>query len=207
MSTTTIYRTTALLSMAITFIVLTVATMSTDWRQDKDDHFNVFVTLGLWRICRDVTYGATVDHKCFDPGWYHCVRVMMMISLLLTFSAFITSIYLIVSLPAMRKGFPSPHVSMVIPALVMVVAAGCAFLGILVFAISTSTGQGLYFPDGLEPSWGDSWADVWSQQGSLPVPNEGGGDLEMKYGYSFALGCVSIFTTTASFVVNCIVSM
>ena len=60
----TIPRVIALLFMALTFVFLAVTTMSTHWREDEDDRFGVHITLGLWRICRDIKFGATLDHKC-----------------------------------------------------------------------------------------------------------------------------------------------
>jgi len=60
------WRIIALTLMAITFILLVVSTMSTNWREDHEGRIDVFITHGLWRICRDIKFGATLDHKCMS---------------------------------------------------------------------------------------------------------------------------------------------
>lgn len=60
------WRIIALSLMGVALVFLVLATMSTGWREDLEASMNVFVTHGLWRICRDITFGATVDHACLS---------------------------------------------------------------------------------------------------------------------------------------------
>ena len=50
--------------MATSLIFLTIAVSSTHWREDREPWIDVLSTLGMWRICRDIRFGATLDHKC-----------------------------------------------------------------------------------------------------------------------------------------------
>ena len=58
------WRIVSLSLMAITLILLVAATMTTNWRKDHESRIDVFITHGLWRICRDIKFGATLDHQC-----------------------------------------------------------------------------------------------------------------------------------------------
>lgn len=60
------WRIISLTLMGVTFILLVISTMSTNWREDHESRIDVFVTHGLWRICRDIKFGATLDHKCLS---------------------------------------------------------------------------------------------------------------------------------------------
>ena len=60
------WRILSLSLMGSTFVILLLAVMSTNWREDQEDRYNVYITHGLWRICRDIKFGATLDHKCLS---------------------------------------------------------------------------------------------------------------------------------------------
>lgn len=207
------WRIIALSLMAITLIFLVVATMSTNWREDHEGRIDVFITHGLWRICRDIKFGATLDHKCLSslandaPDWFQCVRAFMLLAILFVFISFAYAIKLITSIPITKnKNQRTAQVSLAIPAVLTFVAAIFALVGVTTYSVATHMDQGLYFPEALPPTWANSWAQVWAKRNSLPSDRPEEKVMEMTYGYSYAIGWISVVTSTASFVVNLIAS-
>ena len=60
------FRVLTLSFMSFALIFLLISTMSTGWRMDEESRMMVDTTIGLWRICRDIKFGATVDHDCLS---------------------------------------------------------------------------------------------------------------------------------------------
>jgi len=206
------WRIISLSLMAITLILLVVATMSTNWREDHEGRIDVFITHGLWRICRDIKFGATLDHKCIGalaneaPDWFQCVRAFMLLAILVVFISFAYSIKLIYEIPIVKNKNQRTTVSLALPAVLMFVGAIFALVGVTTFSVATHMDQGLYFPESLPPTWANSWAQVWAKRNSLPSDRPEEKEMTMTYGYSYALGWVGVISTTASFVVNLIAS-
>lgn len=206
------WRIIALSLMAVTLVLLVVSTMSTNWREDHEGRIDVFVTHGLWRICRDIKFGATLDHKCLSslanegPDWFQCVRAFMLLAILAVFVSFAYSVRLISTIPILKNRNIKTTVSLVIPALLMFIGAICALIGVTIYSVATHMDQGLYFPESLPPTWANSWAQVWAKRNSLPSDRPEEAVMSMTYGWSYALGWVGVVSTTASFVVNLIAS-
>lgn len=207
-----IWRIISLSLMAITLVLLVVATMSTNWREDHEGRIDVFVTHGLWRICRDIKFGATLDHKCMSslaneaPDWFQTVRAFMLLAVLMVLISFAYSVKLIYQLPIIKHRNQKASVSLVLPALLMFVAAVCGLVGIVTFSVATHMDQGLYFPESLPPTWGNSWAQVWAKRNSLPSDRPDEKAVDMKYGYSYVIGWLGVISTATSFAVNLVAS-
>ena len=204
-----IWRIVSLSLMGITFVILLLAVMTTNWREDHEERNDVFITHGLWRICRDIRFHATVDHKCFSeyasngPSWLHAVRGFMSMAVLTSFVGFVYAVYLIANLPIIKDiNYPNQKVSLVLSGVLYVFAALCILIGSSIYTAASSINRALYFPEDLPPTWGNSWSEVSASHNTIsPVLSE---DTNMKifYGYSFGLAWFSLFTTTASFIVN-----
>lgn len=208
-----IWRVICLSLMAITLIFLTLSTFTTAWREDDESVINVFSTIGLWRICRDIKHGATVDHKCLGelandaPTWFQCCRAFMLIALIFVLISFILGVRTIVQIPPVKNKNARPHtVSLGLPALLMFVSAIFTMIGVSIFAVATHMEQGLYFPEYQPPTWGNSWSQVMAKRNSIPSELPEDHDMKLKYSYSFAYGWVGCIFGTASFVINLIAS-
>lgn len=207
------WRIAALSCMAVAFIILVVAVMTTGWREDEEDRYNVLITHGLWRICRDITFGATLDHKCKSeyandgPDWFQTVRGFMLIALLACFVGFTYGVYVIIKIPVIKNTkYPSGTVSLALPGFLYLLAAVCVLVGTATYSVATAMDQALYFPENLPPTWGNSWAQVLAKRNSIPSDLPEVKNMKMSAGYSFALAWLSFFTTTASFIVNFVAS-
>ncbi|XP_066934434.1 uncharacterized protein [Clytia hemisphaerica] len=206
------WRIISLSLMAVTLVLLVAATMSTNWREDHEGRIDVFITHGLWRICRDIKFGATLDHKCMAslannaPDWFQTVRAFMLLTCLVVLIAFAYAVKLIYQLPVIKHRNQKASVSLALPAILMFVAAVTGLIGVTTFSVATHMDQGLYFPESLPPTWGNSWAMVWAKRNSLPSDRPEEKAMEMTYGYSYALGWLGVLSTTASFVVNLVAS-
>lgn len=206
------WRVIALSLMAICLVLLVVSTMSTNWREDHEYRIDVFITHGLWRICRDIKFGATLDHKCLSalaneaPDWFQTVRAFMLLAILMVFISFAYSVKLIYQIPVVRNKNQKPSVSLALPAILMFVGAICSLVGVTTYSVATHMDQGLYFPESLPPTWANSWAQVWAKRNSLPSDRPEDRAMDMNYGYSYALGWLGVISTTASFVVNLVAS-
>jgi len=207
------WRIIALSLMGITLVFLVLATMTTGWRVDEESRMNVLTTHGLWRICRDIKFGATLDHKCLSelaneaPSWFQAVRAFMLFSILFAFIAFAHGVYLIATIPVLKTINASPpSISLGFPTIFMFLAAICALVGVATYAVATAMDQALYFPEDLPPTWGNSWAEVWAKLNSLPSDRPEEKEIVKTYGYSFAIGWLGVLSTTASFIVNVVAS-
>lgn len=207
------WRVITLSGMAITFMFLVVATFSTNWREDHEYVMNVFTTHGMWRICRDIIHGATVDHACLAklandaPTWFQSARAFLILAVLFVFIAFAHGVYIIANIPILKnKNARPPTISLGFPTIFMFLAAICTLVGVAIFAVATQMDQGLFFPEDKTPTWGNSWAQVMAKLNSIPSERPEDIEMDMSYGYSFALGWVSVICSTASFVVNLVAS-
>lgn len=207
------WRVLSLSLMAVTFIILLTATMSTNWREDQEDRYNVYITQGLWRICRDIKFGATLDHKCLaeyandGPDWFQTVRAFMLMALLACFGGLCHAVYMVVTLPVIKnKNYPNVYLTFTIPAILYLLGAVCVLIGVATYSVATAMSQALYFPENLPPTWGNSWAQVLAKRNSIPSDLPEVKNMKMSYGYSFGLAWLSFFTTTATFVVSFIAS-
>lgn len=203
------WRILALSSMGVAFVILLTAVTSTNWREDQEDRYNVFITHGLWRICRDIKFGATLDHKCSSsystdgPDWYHTVRAFMLMAVLSCFAGFMYAIYIIVNLPVLKdKTYPAESVNLVLPGVLYIVGAIFVLIGAGTYSVATAMDQALYFPENLPPTWGNSWAQVLAKRNSIPSDLPEVKNMKMSYGYSFGLAWLSFFTTMGSAVVS-----
>ena len=207
------WRIACLTLMGMTLIILVVAVMSTGWREDQEDRYNVFITHGLWRVCRDITFGSTVDHACASsfaneaPDWFQSVRAFMLMAVVSSFVGFIYSVYLVATMPAIKNPkYPNQTVSLAFPGMLYLVAAVCVLVGSSTYSVATAMDQALYFPENLPPTWGNSWAEVLAKSNAIPSDMPDVQDMKMKYGYSFGLAWLSFFTTTTSFIVTFVAS-
>jgi len=207
------WRVICLSMMGITFVILLVAVMSTGWREDQEDRYNVFITHGLWRICRDIKFGATLDHDCSSsyandaPDWFQTVRAFMLMAVVASFAGFVYAVYLIASLPIITNPkYPKQSVSLALPGMLYLAAAVCVLIGSATYSVATAMDQALYFPENLPPTWGNSWAQVLAKRNTIPSDLPEVKNMKMSYSYSFGLSWLSLFTTTASFIVTFVAS-
>merc|ERR1711962_26029 len=208
------WRIATLVLMGVTLAFLTVATMSTGWREDREDRYDVYITHGLWRVCRDIKFGATVDHQSMTsyaneaPDWFQCVRGFMLIAVLLCLTGFGYSVYLIASLPPVKNPkFPNIAVTFALPGLLYILAAACVLVGSGTYSVATAMDQALYFPENLPPTWGNSWAEVLAIRNTIPSDLPEVTNMNMKYGYSFGLAWLSLVTTLTSGIVSLVASV
>lgn len=207
------WRVISLSVMATSLIFLTIAVSSTHWREDREPWIDVLSTLGMWRICRDIRFGATLDHKCLAslandaPDWYQVTRGFLCFGLLFEFIAFVVGVWTIVKIPiptpeSIKRNLPQPNINMAIPALLMFCASVVVLVGVATFAVATHLERALYFPPNLTPTWADSWAQVWAKRQSQPQNRVQYNEMTMKYGYSFAFGWLAVISSTVSWIVN-----
>ena len=198
------WRMMTLILMGTTVVLLTVATMSTGWREDQEDRYDVFITHGLWRVCRDIKFGSTVDHQCLTkytnegPSWFQCVRTFMMLSMLLCFAGFFYGVYLVARLTPIDTTGKLPRrikVTFLVPGLIYLLAALCVFVGAGTYSIATAMKYALYFPENLPPTWGNSWSTVLAVRNTIPSELPDVTEMKMKYGYSFGLAWFSFITS------------
>lgn len=208
-----IWRVVCLVLMASTFIFLLIATMSTGWRVDQEDRYNVVITHGLWRACRDITFGATVDHLCSTsftndaPDWFQTVRAFFLMALLACFIGFAYSVIVFAKMEPIRNPkYPNITVSLMLPGFLFMIAAVFVLTGCSVYSVATAMDQALYFPENLPPTWGNSWAQVLAKRNTIPSDLPDVASMKMEYGYSFGLAWLSLFTTTATFVISFVAS-
>lgn len=210
------WRIYTLVAMGTSLVCVTIALGSTDWREDNEPWLNIKSTYGAWRICRDIKFGATLDHQCFTsltnnaPLWFQCFRGFMCLALLLVFIAFLVGIKTVTSIPPEgMKGdeapsplIPSKPARMLVPALLMFCGAFACLMSVGTFAVATHLERALYYPPNLAPTWADSWAQVWAKLQSQPQNRVKYKDMDIQYGYSFAIGCLGVISSFASFVLN-----
>jgi len=203
------WRVISLSVMATSLVFLSIAVSSTHWRIDHEPWIDVLSTLGMWRICRDIKFGATLDHKCLTslpnnaPAWYQVTRGFLSLGLLFEFIAFAVAIKIITSIPiptpeTIKSNLPQPRVNMVIPLLLMFCASVVVLIGVSTFAVATHLERALYFPPNLPPTWADSWAQVWAKRQSQPQNRVKYNEMTMSYGYSFGFAWASVLSSMVS---------
>lgn len=208
------WRIIPLLLMGFSFVMTLVATITTNWREDEESRYDVFITHGLWRICRDIKFGSTFDHKCHaeyasnGPDWLIATRVFMTLSCLTSFLGFVYSVYLMATIPKIQKFMPYPctEVSLNWSGLIFLISAICAFIGAIAYSAATSMEQALYFPENLPPTWGNSWAQVLARRNSMPSDLPNTVNMTIEYGYSFGLAWFGVVLQCCAFVINFFVS-
>ena len=159
--------------------------------------FKVLVTHGLWRMCRDITPGATVDHKCSGeyandaPNLYQVVRSFMTLSVFICTAGFALAIYQMINMPTLveirRRAVPYAGVSLHVAGLLYFLGTLCALVGSLSYSIHTYYDEALYFPEQLPPTWGTGWAEVLANLNSFTSDTVDVTGIEMHYGYSFGM--------------------
>jgi len=206
------WRIICLSAMGVTLVMLLASVMSTGWRVDQEDRYNVAITHGLWRICRDIKFGATLDHVCASsfandaPDWFQTVRAFMLMAVVACFGGFVYGVYLIATLSQEKETkYSNPQsASLALPGLLYMAAAVCVLIGSATYSVATAMDQALYFPENLPPTWGNSWAQVLAKRNAIPSDLPEVKNMQMKYGWSFGLSWLSLFTTTGSFILTVI---
>ncbi|XP_065655732.1 uncharacterized protein LOC100209915 [Hydra vulgaris] len=205
------FRVLTMTFMSFALIFLLVSTMSTGWRMDTESRMNVYTTFGMWRICRDIIFGATVDHNCLSslanaaPAWYQVVRAFMIIAVIFNLIAFLLGFKTLSLAPALKhRNDKPPATPMLIPALFMFLTTLFSLLGLATFGVATAMNEALYFPEKLPPTWANSWAQVWAKLNSLPSDRPDLREIVSKYGYSFGLGWLGFILALLSGVINII---
>ena len=197
------------MSFALTFLL--ISTMSTGWRMDSESRMMVNTTIGLWRICRDIIFGATVDHDCLSslanqaPSWFQVVRAFMIIAVLFNIFAFLIGFKTLATAPPVKHlNDKPPSTPMIIPALLMFLATLFSLLGLATFGVASAMKEALYFPEKLPPTWANSWAQVWAKLNSLPSDRPDLREIVLNYGYSFGLGWLGFILALLSGIINII---
>lgn len=208
------WRVISLLAMGTSFVLVLIATISTNWREDQEDRYDVLITHGLWRICRDIKFGSTFDHKCSaqyasdGPDWLQTVRVFMVMSTVSAFLGFAYSVYLIATMPEIKKTpYPTNDISFNWSGLIFLFSTVCVFIGAAVYSVATAMDQALYFPENLPPTWGNSWAQVLARRNSMPSDIRDAAQMKMSYGYSFGFAWFSVVSMCTTFILNFFVSV
>lgn len=209
------WRIISLSLMGISLVFVVAASFSVNWREDHEGRYNVDITHGIWRVCRDIRFGATVNHNCSSqyaneaPDWFQCMRAFMLIANLSCLVGFAHGIYLIANIPPVKENSKHPNtaVSFAVPGLFYLLSAVTVLLGVGTYSVATAMDQALYFPENLPPTWGNSWAEVLAIRNTIPSDLPSVGEMEMTYGYSFGLAWFSFFTTLVAMIVNFVASV
>jgi len=214
------WRIISLTMMGFSFVCISLSAASTHWRLDHEPWLDIDTTYGMWRICRDITFGATIDHQCGSSPeavdlannaepWYQVFRGFLCVAMLLELIAFGLGIRTVTQIPLPehdqskpRPAWPARPANMVIPAILMLVGGVFALFSVGTFAVATHLMRTLFFPPNLKPIWARSWDQVWALAGSQPDNRVDTAEVTIRYGYSFAICWVGVLSSFLSFFLN-----